>query len=56
MTIIWQGLRAGRGIKDISHVEEGHDVTFSSAMPDFKEMVSQIGILVKLYDLVKSTA
>lgn len=41
-------------LKDISHVEEGHDVTFSSAMPDFKEMVSQIGILVKLYDLVKS--
>ena len=35
-------------------MEEGHDVTFSSAMPDFKEMVSQIGILVKLYDLVKS--
>lgn len=41
-------------LKETSDVEEKHDVTFSSGILDFEAIVSQIGILLKLYDIVKS--
>lgn len=41
-------------LKETSDVEEKHDVTFSSGILDFEAIFSQIGILLKLYDIVKS--